>query len=58
MIGFEWNRCGVCGMRLAPDDFDGICWECDSLPEREDDMAVEAALAKTQQCDVDAKKAK
>ncbi len=29
MIGFEWNYCGVCGVRLAPDDFDGICWDCD-----------------------------
>lgn len=29
MIGFEWNYCGVCGCRLAPDDFDGICWDCD-----------------------------
>lgn len=29
MISFKWNYCGVCGCRLSPDDFDGICWDCD-----------------------------
>lgn len=27
--GFELNYCQLCGARLSPDDFDGICSECD-----------------------------
>jgi hypothetical protein len=29
-MGFELNYCQVCGIQLAPDDFDGICSECDN----------------------------
>ena len=29
MHSFELNNCCVCKKQLAPDDFDGICCDCD-----------------------------
>lgn len=35
-MGWILNYCQVCGLQLAPDDFDGICCECD---HKDDEMA-------------------
>jgi hypothetical protein len=32
-MGFELNTCQLCGEKLAPDDFDGICCSCDAEEE-------------------------
>ncbi len=33
MMGFEMNYCHICGVQLAPDDFDAICVVCDDKAE-------------------------
>jgi hypothetical protein len=53
--GFELNYCQICGVRLSPDDFDGICSECDAgIPFPSADLTPEEERAFLDTLDDDA----
>lgn len=40
MTGWNLKKCCRCNEQLAPDDFDGICSECDAIEEAEMNLSA------------------